>query len=91
MPSLKSSAMTTGRRIEYDFDKFGDSPVCLDQGKEEIVGKIATVQGYGLNEHGKSINIIKDRNTISKCKTKKLLIHLIAEYLYPLCVCSDPA
>ena len=22
-----------GRRIEYDFDKFGDSPACLDQGK----------------------------------------------------------
>ena len=22
-----------GRRIEYNFDKFGDAPACLDQGK----------------------------------------------------------
>ena len=33
-PSLYNdiAVIELGRRIEYDFDKFGDSPACMDQG-----------------------------------------------------------
>jgi hypothetical protein len=44
-------ACITGRRIIYDFYKFGDSPACISSGKN-IVGKPATAQGYGYTEHG---------------------------------------
>jgi len=40
-----------GRRIIYDYDRFGDSPSCIGSGKE-IVGKTATSQGYGFTENG---------------------------------------
>ena len=33
-----------GRRIEYNYDKFGDSPDCMDQQKYDNVGKLSTVQ-----------------------------------------------
>ena len=33
-----------GRRLEYDFDKFGDSPTCLNTKDRDIEGEIATVQ-----------------------------------------------
>ena len=33
-----------GRRIEYNYDKFGDSPDCMDQQKYDNVDKLATVQ-----------------------------------------------
>ena len=41
-----------GRRIMYDYDKFGDSPICLSQVEEQLEGKEAYVEGYGLTEHG---------------------------------------
>ena len=40
-----------GRRILYDYDKFGDSPACISNG-QNIDGKQATSQGYGFTEHG---------------------------------------
>ena len=43
----------SGRRIIYDFDKFGDSPTCLGQVGEKLDGKEALLEGYGLNENGK--------------------------------------
>ena len=33
-----------GRRLEYDFNKFGDSPTCLDIGDMDTVGEVATAQ-----------------------------------------------
>ena len=33
-----------GRRLEYDFDKFGDSPNCLSSGDEDIEGQVAVSQ-----------------------------------------------
>ena len=28
-----------GRRIEYNYDRYGDTPTCLDQGKYDNIGK----------------------------------------------------
>ena len=42
-----------GRRIEYNYTKFGDTPYCLDNGKEELDGLTATGRGYGCTENGK--------------------------------------
>ena len=33
-----------GRRIEYNYNKFGDTPICLDRGKYDNVGKLCKVQ-----------------------------------------------
>ena len=33
-----------GRRLEYDFDRFGDSPTCLQTVDSDMEGKVATVQ-----------------------------------------------
>jgi len=40
-----------GRRVEYNFDLYGDSPSCMDKGME-IEGKLGNIQGYGLTEFG---------------------------------------
>jgi len=45
------AVLELGRRIEYDFERIGDTPTCIDQGQEKE-GKIATVQGFGLTESG---------------------------------------
>jgi len=42
-----------GRRVEYDYDTFGDTPACLDRGVYTKFGKNATVTGFGLNEKNK--------------------------------------
>ena len=42
-----------GRRIIYNYDRFGDSPACISSGKD-IVGRAAISQGYGYTEHGKT-------------------------------------
>ena len=44
-----------GRRLEYDFDKFGDSPTCLSSGSEDkdIEGQVATVQVQQINIYEK--------------------------------------
>merc|ERR1712110_1096277 len=53
-PSLYDdiAVVELGRRIVYNYDKYGDTPFCLDQGEKSFYEEIATVQGYGLNEEG---------------------------------------
>jgi len=41
-----------GRRLPENFLKYGDTPTCLDDGTENIIGRTATVQGYGKTETG---------------------------------------
>ena len=45
---------TTGRRIKFDYDKFGHSPSCLGTNTNIANGKEAQVQGYGRAEDGKN-------------------------------------
>ena len=33
-----------GRRVYFDFDKYGHTPTCLDRGDQALAGKTATVQ-----------------------------------------------
>ena len=57
------AVLELGRRIEYDFDKFGDTPSCLDQGID-ITDKIATVQGYGTTETGTKGKLLETNVTV---------------------------
>jgi hypothetical protein len=41
-----------GRRIIYDYDRFGDSPSCLGKKDANLEGIVAVSQGYGLTETG---------------------------------------
>ena len=55
-PSLYTdiAVVELGRRVEYDFKKFGDSPTCLDQGDRDINGELSTVQVMvGLRVQGR--------------------------------------
>lgn len=45
------SLSEVGRRILFDFDKYGDSPICCNQ-VENLEGQTALVQGFGLTESG---------------------------------------
>jgi len=65
-PSLYTdiAVVELGRRVEYDFKKFGDSPTCLDQGDRDINGELSTVQGYGLTEDGERGNLLEANVTI---------------------------
>ena len=38
------AVLELGRRIAYDYDTFGDTPSCLNVGKFDTIGKIATIQ-----------------------------------------------
>merc|ERR1711962_788923 len=40
------------RRVEYDFDKYGDSPTCMDRSNRNLTNLNATSIGYGLTEFG---------------------------------------
>jgi len=65
------AVLELGRRIEYDFDKYGDSPSCMDQGID-ITDKIATVQGYGTTETGSKGSLLETNVTVisnQMCKT----------------------
>ena len=46
------AVLELGRRVEYNFIKFGDSPTCLPENGLKVANKIATVQGYGVTEKG---------------------------------------
>ena len=46
------AVLELGRRVEYGFGKFGDTPTCMDQGLFEKEGRLATVQGFGVTENG---------------------------------------
>ena len=39
------------RKIVYDYDKYGDTPTCLND-QFNISGKNATIQGFGITETG---------------------------------------
>eukprot|EP00092_Neocalanus_flemingeri_P070336 GFUD01086316.1.p1 GENE.GFUD01086316.1~~GFUD01086316.1.p1 ORF type:complete len:596 (-),score=125.76 GFUD01086316.1:106-1893(-) len=59
-----------GRRVEYDYESYGDSPICLDQGVA-VEGKIGTVQGYGLTVDGTRGKLVEANVTIisnNQCK-----------------------
>ena len=43
------------RRIIYDFDKYGDSPSCLEE-RDNIDDTAAITQGFGITEAGKIPN-----------------------------------
>ena len=46
------AVLELGRRVEYNFIKFGDSPTCLPENGLKVANKIATVQGYCVTEKG---------------------------------------
>ena len=46
------AVLELGRRVEYGFDKFGDTPTCMDRGMFEKEGRLATLQGFGTTEKG---------------------------------------
>ena len=48
-PSQSCFFSKLGRRVIYDFDKFGDSPACISSGAP-IEGKTGTSQGLGYTE-----------------------------------------
>ena len=50
---IEISLCISGRRIIYDYDKYGDTPACLGKQDQVLDGKIAVSQGYGLTENGK--------------------------------------
>ena len=52
-----------GRRIQYDYEKFGDSPSCLGKGREGALdGKAAKSHGYGITETGLPSNVLLEVN-----------------------------
>ena len=65
-----SFCFIAGRRIEFDYEKFGHSPSCLGSNTNIVNGKEALVQGYGLSEDGKKSWVfdyidMNERNTRS--------------------------
>ena len=64
-----------GRRVEYDYNVYGDTPSCLDQGIT-VEGKLGTIQGYGLTEHGTRGKLLEANVTIISNKLcQEQLIH----------------
>jgi len=57
------AVLELGRRIEYNYEVFGDTPSCIDQGQDNV-GKIATVQGYGLTETGTRGSLLETNVTV---------------------------
>ena len=53
---IKLFELSLGRRIEFDYEKFGHSPSCLGSNTNIFNGKEAVVQGYGRAEDGKNFN-----------------------------------
>lgn len=64
-----------GRRIEYDHDRFGDSPSCIDR-NIDVAGKVGRVQGYGETGDGSSGTLLEATVTvIDNDRCKKILRH----------------
>jgi len=64
------AVLELGRRIEYNYEVYGDTPSCIDQGQDNI-GRVATVQGYGFTETGERGSLLETNVTIitnEKCK-----------------------
>ena len=53
----------TERRVLYKYDKYGDSPTCLN-GNFDISNKNATIQGFGIAEEGESAKGIPREATV---------------------------
>jgi len=69
------AVLELGRRVEYDYDLYGDTPSCLDRGIE-VEGKLATIQGYGTTEDGTRGTLLEANITIiSNEQCKKQLDH----------------
>merc|ERR1712223_1084561 len=58
------AVLELGRRIEYNYTKFGDSPSCLPKKEFEVINKIATVQGYGVTESGTKGDLLETNVTV---------------------------
>ena len=59
-----------GRRVEYNYEKFGDTPACLDQGLEDIL-RTATLQGEGKTETRNKGTLLETNLTVisnQQCK-----------------------
>ena len=72
-PSLYNdvSVIELGRRVVYDYDTYGDSPTCMDQGQYDNVDKVATIQGYGETEDGSRGGLLEANVTVisnDQCK-----------------------
>ncbi len=50
--------MFLARRVEYDFDQFGDSPACLGEEGTQLTGASATSEGYGQTENGTTSDVL---------------------------------
>ena len=71
-----------GRRVMFDFEKYGDSPMCC--GKLDLLdGKQALVQGFGLTEKGEqSAGLLQANVTIiSNEKCAQILKHNVSDHL----------
>ena len=77
------SLSEVGRRILFDFGKYGDSPVCCNH-IEELEGKIALVQGFGLTESGEQsgeVPLQTNVTIISNLDCANILRHNISSNL----------
>ena len=76
------SLSEVGRRIIFDFEKYGDSPLCFKKVKNHE-GTLALVQGFGLTESGKqSGELLQTHVTvISNEKCAEILKHNISSNL----------
>jgi len=52
-----------GRRVQFDFETFGDTPACIDTGLE-LDGKLANLQGFGLTETGEKGELLETNVTL---------------------------
>jgi len=57
------AVLELGRRVEYNYDLFGDTPSCIDQGQDNE-DRTATVQGYGLTELGERGELLETNVTV---------------------------
>ena len=58
------AVLELGRRVEYQYDKFGDTPTCIDKGLFTKEDKVATVQGFGLTETGTKGALLETNVTV---------------------------
>ena len=64
------AVLELGRRIHFGFDKFADSPSCMDQGID-VTDKIATVRGFGTTDTG--VLLETNVTVISNQKCKEII------------------
>ena len=74
--------LEVGRRMLFDFKKYGDSPLCIKEVKNQV-GKVSLVQGFGLTaDCEESREFLQTHVTIlSNEKCGKILQHNISSHL----------